>query len=314
MEELCVSTDGETAGRRAGRIWRRLRRWSGLAVAAVLTLVVLDSLVGLGYRTGVTAVVHIVPPRSGRSTETTVVFPGYVMSGDAVARALEPYLPASESLVVVEYAQRGVDMDSIYQDVAAGLGSLAPQRLRIYGASMGGMCAVDFLRRYTRAGAVWGEPVLVLDTAPSSRRDIRRPDLLFKISRYYRGGPLASALFAAGVTVAPASPPESGVDTARVAQSQEADAWAGTPAFTSQAVYLADFVAPEPDAVRAVRSVYLQGVAPENDPLILVPQAIVGWQRSFPTLAVATVAGRDGHWHIPIIERPRETLAAVLSA
>jgi len=295
------------------RSWLRSPRWLGIA-ASVTTVLVIDSLAGLAYRTGTAVRVHVVTARAGASTETTVLFPGYIMPGDIVTESLRPHLPSGESLLVVEYAQRGIDMEEIYQAVMTELQKLSPRRLRIYGASMGGMCAADFLARYTAAGAPLGEPVLVLDTAPSTRADVKRPDILFGVARVYRGGPLTSALWA-GATSLGKTPPETepGADDRLVNRGHSAGAWAGMPALTSQANFIADSVPPAPGSAKAARVVYLQGVRSENDPLIRVAEAIDGWRRSFPSLEVQTVTARDGRWHTPVIERPQETLQALLA-
>jgi hypothetical protein len=156
--------------------------------------------------------------------------------------------------------------------------------------------------------------VLVLDTAPSSRTDVKRPDLLFALARMYRGGPLASAVCAGVTSFLPAPPAEPGTDPQIVHKGHMAGAWAGTPAMASEAVYIADFVRPAADQVRAERVVYLQATHPGKDPLIRVRQAIAGWRQTFAALTVATIPTRRGDWHVPLIERPQETLNAMLAA
>jgi hypothetical protein len=63
------------------------------------------------------------------------------------------------------------------------------------------------------------------------------------------------------------------------------------------------------NAVRGV--VYLQSNSPADDPVVRIPQAVEHWRSVFPGLTVVTVTGRAGNWHLPLVERPRETVAAI---
>ena len=53
--------------------------------------------------------------------------------------------------------------------------------------------------------------------------------------------------------------------------------------------------------------------AAEADPLVKISQSIAKWRQAFPDLVVITVSDRDGRWHLPLVERPRETVIALLA-
>jgi len=160
-----------------------------LILAVFAALVVVDELLGLTYRTGTSATVTIVAPRSGTTNRAIVVFPGYIMPGDTLSRAFAPYVANDDAMVVVSYAERGVNVAQIFSMVIAALRTLKPVELRIYGASMGGMLSKLFLDDYRRVGAPYGKVTLILDTAPASRHSVKRPSLLLRLACYYRGGP-----------------------------------------------------------------------------------------------------------------------------
>jgi hypothetical protein len=88
------------------------------------------------------------------------------------------------------------------------------------------------------------------------------------------------------------------------------------PAATSQACFIAQFrplVADELVGV-AQQVVYLQGYPPEDDPLIRISESIAAWRAAFPNLVVITIQGRAGRWHLPLVERPGETVRALIAA
>ena len=174
---------------------RRLSVWRALAALPVLLIV--DALLGLAYRTNTTADVEIIAPRSGTTHRAIVVFPGYVMPGGTLGKAFAPYVAEDDAMVVVNYAERGVNVSQIYDKVMADLSTLKPVELRIYGASMGGMISKLFLDRYRQAGAPYGKVTLILDSAPATRNNIKRPSFLLDVSCWYRGGPLSSLVWAA---------------------------------------------------------------------------------------------------------------------
>ncbi len=169
---------------------RRVSVW--MALAALPVLLIVDALFGLTYRTNTTADVEILAPRSGTTHRAIVIFPGYVMPGGTLGKAFAPYLAEDDAMVIVNYAERGVNVSQIYDEVMADLSTLKPVELRVYGASMGGMISKLFLDRYRQAGAPYGKVTLILDSAPAARNNIKRPSFLLHVSCWYRGGPLSS--------------------------------------------------------------------------------------------------------------------------
>jgi hypothetical protein len=219
-------------------------------------------------------------------------------------------------MVVADYAQRGVDVDALYRQIMTALDGMKPQSIRVYGASMGGMCAKQFLDRYVQGGSPFGRAVLVLDTAPDSAARIKRPGWVFGLASWYRGGPLTSLGWAALNQFGDQPTPEPGADAGLAAAGRRHSTWVGMPALTSQAGYLGAFPALRDGELvgRAERVVYLHGRDPGEDPLVWVDDSMAHWRRAFPGLVEVVVNGRAGSWHIPLIERPRETLTAVLAA
>ena len=283
---------------------------------AVLGLVLtMDGLLGVFYSTSTEGRVIVTPSQSSVPRQAIVVFPGYVMSGQVLAEAFAPYLRADDAMLTVQYAQRGVDMDRLYQAVMVQLKRLAPSRLRIYGASMGGLCANEFLDRYARDGSPYGEPVLVLDTAPSGTASIKRPGFSFGLASWYRGGPLTSLLWAWGSGLVASPPAEAGANRSLIARGRNAGEWAGMPALTSQAAFMGQ-LPPRPafSSKASARVVYLHGSNPQDDPLIRINRAVEDWRNTFPAMTVNVIRGRAGSWHIPLVERPRETMEALLGA
>jgi hypothetical protein len=63
----------------------------------------------------------------------------------------------------------------------------------------------------------------------------------------------------------------------------------------------------------AERVSFLHGHGPTRDPVIRVGRAIAGWRHAFPELRVVTIHARQGRWHLPLIERPKETVHAILA-
>jgi hypothetical protein len=291
-------------------------RLVGVVLAGGVMLLAADCVAGLWYRTGTVAQLHVSGPRSGVAREGLVVFPGFSMSGAALSRAFSADLPDDEAMVVVEYAERGVDVTRIYRRVMAELDRLRPQSLRVYGGSMGGMCARDFLAHYERDGKPFGAVVLVLDTSPSGSADVKLPHVLFDLASRYPGGPLSSAVWAAVSKLRSHPPHEVHADPETIKQARHAGAWAAVPALTSQAAYIDRFAPLGPDELTSVadRTVYLRGHSPGTDPLIDVDQAVRGWRRAFPALKVVTLTHRAERWHLPLIEWPHETMRAILTA
>jgi hypothetical protein len=291
------------------------RHWVWLAIAAFPILVTADALMGVMCRKSTTAKVEIRASRSGQTRRAIVMFPGYAMPGHPLGEAFAPYVGADDAFVLVSYAERGVNSAQISDEVMATLRTLRPVELRIYGASMGGMLGKLFLDHYRRAGAPYGDVSLILDSAPASARDVKRPSFLFSLSCWYRGGPLSSAVLAMINKAASKPPTGSDAFPEVVRAAHDGGAWVGMSAATSQACFIAKFPplrkAELVDSVREV--VYLQGSSPEDDPVVNISSAIAGWRVAFPALMIVTVPGREGRWHLPLVESPRET-ARVISA
>jgi hypothetical protein len=269
---------------------------------------------GLAYRTNTGADVKIIVPRSGTTHRAIVVFPGYIMPGGTLGKAFAPYVGDDDAMVVVNYAERGVNVSQIYDKVMAALNTLRPVELRVYGASMGGMLSKLFLDRYRQAGAPYGKVTLILDSAPAGRNNVKRPSFLLDASCWYRGGPLSSAVWAA-VSEFGTKPPTEDDAPQDIRAARHAGAWVGMPAATSQACFIAKFGPLKKDELLDVAQqvVYLQGYSPDDDPLVRISDAIAGWRVAFPNLMVITVQGRNGRWHLPLVEYPRETVRAMIA-
>jgi hypothetical protein len=284
-------------------------------VGALVVFVLIDAVLGRWHRTGTDARLYVTPARSGTPTQALVAFPGYTMPGGILSAAFAPHLGADDAMVVVEYAQRGVDPDAIHRAVMAELTGLGAPTLRVYGGSMGGMCAKHFLDRYLRDGAPYGKVVLVVDTSPSGPADVRRPRWLMALGRWYLGGPVGSGIWALASVFEPRPVPEPTADAGLVAAFRRANARAGMPAIASQAAYIARFPALAQDELvpTAERFVYLHGDGYDRDPVIRVGRAIEGWRSAYPALKPVRIDERQGRWHLPLIERPGETVRAILA-
>jgi hypothetical protein len=310
-----VTVQGGTESRPGRRRSIRALRISGLAFSLVVALLGIDALAGVFYRTGNAAGLVTVGARSATTREALVVFPGYGMPGNLLGKAFAPYLPDDEAMIVVRYAERGIDMDDIYRQIMAELRRLDPDRIKLYGASMGGMCARYFLERYRRDGAPFAEVSLVLDSAPSAASRIRRPGWAFAVASWYRGGPLSTATWAAVSDVSEKPTPETDADPGLVAEAHHGGAWIGTPALTTQAHFIATFPPLRDNELVGVvtRTAYLRGSGSGTDPLVMTDASIDDWGRAFPAVTVRIVADRDARWHLPLIERPHETMKAILA-
>ena len=303
-----------STGRRSLLRWLVRGGWALATVGALLVILFgIDILIGIGYRTGRAAVIHVTLPRSGRAAQVIVVFPGYIMPGDTLSKAFAPYVGQDDAMIVAQYPDRGVNIAGLYREISRELQQLKPNGLRIYGASLGGMCAKEFLDLYVRDGSAFGQPILLLDTAPSSSAMVKVPSWMFSVASWYRGGPLSSAVFAM-LSGGPRPQPEPDADRALIASAQHRGAWAGMPAVTSEAQFIANFRELRRGELegKARRVIFIEGRDPNRDPLIRVSGSIAGWRTAFQDLQVVTLSGREGRWHIPIIERPKETMAAIL--
>jgi hypothetical protein len=123
---------------------RRAVRVGVCVAVAVVGLAALDLATGTVYRASPAASLHVTPARTGPTGRALVVFPGFAMPGDLLGEAFARYLPPAEAMIVVRYAERGVDVAAISSAVEAELARLAPREVVVYGASMGAMVAREF--------------------------------------------------------------------------------------------------------------------------------------------------------------------------
>lgn len=291
----------------------RLRRWSTGSSLAVAGLIVLDSLCGLVYRTGTEAHVTVINSRSGAAKRAVVILPGYLMAGRLVGQAFAPYIGPDDALVSVDYAQRGVNVADIYARVMDALGKIQPAEVRFYGASMGGMVSLLLADRYQKDGQPFGKPLLILDSAPAQESDLKRPTLLLGLTCIYRGGPLSTALWAAASTIGAKPPLDKGSDPSLVRAARHSGAWAGMPAATTQGCFIHRFHPPEEVTRLFSAVVYLQTRSAAEDPVVRIPDSIMGWRAMFPELSVVAVESRSGRWHLPLVEQPTDTAAAIVA-
>jgi hypothetical protein len=108
---------------------------------------------------------------------------------------------------------------------------------------------------------------------------------------------------------------EAEADARIISAFRRATARVGLPAISSQASYIARFAGLRPGELVAVaeRVSFLHGHGHARDPVIRVGRAIAGWRHAFPDLRVVSIESRQGRWHLPLIERPRETVTAILA-
>lgn len=280
-------------------------------VAVILALIIaVDTAVGVFYRTGREAVLVWMPPLSGALSTLVVVFPGYLMPAAEVGQAFAPHLDAGTGLLLVQYAERGVDPGAIRAALVPHIRELRPERVIFYGASMGGMVAQDVL---SGLGELPVALELVLDTAPAASEDVRRPGWSFALASVYRGGPVAGGVWRLLASLPGTRPlPEPDADRAAIAAARHRTATAGMPAVSSEADYIGRFVLRAP-ARMPDRVVYLHAADAGRDPLIRVDQALARWRTIYPGLLTREIPGRHGEWHIPLIERPAETVAAIMA-
>ncbi len=289
-----------------------------VVLVAITSLLLADVVSGLVYRTSTAASAVVTQARSGRADELLVVFGGYASDCLSISRAFEPELDDRNAMVVLCYAERGVDDDDVFRTVMQHVEDLQPESIRVLGGSLGGLVAVRFLERYRDSpqAADLGPVVLVLDTAPSSSQTVRRPQWLFAVARWYRGGVISSAVWhlLSGLGERPDAEPDAATDVIR--RGEQANASVGMPALTSQAAYLASFSSSElADVGDVVTSVtYLRAEHAHRDPLIDVHDATDEWSHALPGTKVVDLPERNGAWHVPWTYRPHETLEAVLAA
>jgi hypothetical protein len=157
---------------------------------------------------------------------------------------------------------------------------------------------------------------MVLDSAPATWTNIKQSSVLFDVSCWYRGGPLSSAIWAWFSDLAAKPPIDKDADPNIVRAARRKGAWAGMPALTSQACFIKRFGALRDRELTDIadRVIYLQGEHPNDDSLVRTSDAILGWRVAFPNMMVITIDGRNGRWHLPLVEYPRQTVRAMLSS
>jgi hypothetical protein len=282
-----------------------------------MVLLSLDSMIGTWSAGAARPELFVARPVSVAPLRLFIVFPGYRMPGAMLSEAFGAHLGPGDAMIVVGHSAQGVDLDLIFRAVMAAIEVIdpSPGTLRIYGGSMGGMLAVDFLRRYGKAGAAHGRVSLFLDTAPSSSAAVREPLWLMPAVGWYRGGPAVNAMVRlVPGTVSPAEL-EPGADPELVKQAALAGRRFPLSSVMSQATYLATFSPPAADELGCVeKAYYLHGREPEQDPLIIIDAAVAGWRQVLPGLEEVVIEGRAGRWHLPLVERPQETMAILTAS
>ncbi|WP_203907094.1 hypothetical protein [Rhizocola hellebori] len=287
---------------------RRLLR----ILCTVVALLSLDSAIGSWSAGAARPELFVTRPDSGAALRLLVVFPGYRMPGAMLSEAFGAHLGPSDAMIVVGHSVHGVDVELTFREVLHAIETIDPPvgALRVYGGSMGGMSAVDFLRRYQRAGAGYGRVTLFLDTAPSSPATVARPLWAVPAVSWFRGGPAVNALVhMVPGTVGPADM-EPSADPDLVAAAGRAGRRYPLSALLGQASYIASFQPPSPAELACVdRAYFLHGRDPQLDPIIIIDGALAGWRQVLPQLQEVVIEGRAGQWHLPLIERPQETMA-----
>ncbi len=290
---------------------RRLLR----ILCAVVVLLCLDSMIGSWDTAAARPELFITRPQSVAPLRLLVVFPGYRMPGAMLSKAFGAHLGPRDAMIVVGHSAHGVDVELTFREVLHAIEGIDPPvgALRVYGGSMGGMSAADFLRRYGRAASPYGRVTLFLDTAPSAAATVKQPLWLMPAVSWYRGGPATSALANLTPSVAQLPQLEASADPGLATEAYRAAHRYPIQAFMGQAAYIASFQPPSPEELACVGDAYyLHGVDPQQDPLIRIDQAVAGWREALPGLHEVVIESRAGRWHLPLIERPQETMAAVM--
>jgi pimeloyl-ACP methyl ester carboxylesterase len=290
---------------------RRLPKFVRVLILVLLGVILVDVASSFVYKTGQTPIVKVVSAPSANVNGAIVILPGYVMSGILAAKSLSPYLPRDDAVIGVDYGDRSVDVEGIYAAVEASLRGLSPRHVAFYGASLGGMVAAELAGRYS-ASQGHAPLELILDTAPRTADDVRRPNWLIGASCWYPGGVLSSLSWALASQFASPTP-TAGSSAALETASRNYGRWVGTPALTSQACFIANNPSSSESSIQSASVFYLEAPdAAEHDPLIKTSDAVRSWHREFPSLVTLTVSGRQGSWHVPLVERPQETATAII--
>lgn len=283
-----------------------LVRIAALTVACLTAAVpALDLVSSLVYRTNQSATLRVLPSGRDRPSSAVVIFPGIGMSGALAAESLRGHVPADTVVLGVNYAERGVHLDAISQSVIAELNRLQPSHVYLYGASMGGLVADYVANKYALHRAAY-DVSLILDTAPAGPHDVRWPQALLAATCYYPGGVISSWIWSLVAQRAPRVP-LSGTRLSLVQQGREYGESVGSSALASQACLIRS-AKPMSTGPRRFRAFYAQAAAaPEQDPFVDTKSAIRNWRAAYPGITELSIPGRNGTWHVPLIERPIDT-------
>lgn len=278
-------------------------RRTALASAILLTaLVAVDALSSVAFRNRETATIkEFGQPLHEGPARVVVILPGFGMSGQLAAKSLSLVAGDNTRVLGVDYAQRGVDLEQISHLVLGQLNAGSKQDVYFYGASMGGLVASHIANEYV--SSTHAPATLVLDTAPYTASDIRRPGALLSISCYYPGGIISSKIWSLAARFA-SRVPITGADPSVVDSGRHYGEEVGTPALTSQACFIWK-TKPNKTAGGDLRVLY--STAPDadlHDPLVRTRSAFTGWAGLYPDIERVAIAGRQGSWHIPLVERP----------
>jgi len=178
------------------------------------------------------------------------------------------------------------------------------------------MCAAAFLREYAVVDPSAPPTILILDTAPSSAADVRVPAILSWLTSRYRGGPFGTFMWRQLARRYSYPPAEPGADPDLIESAHRAFATVDSSTIFSQVKFVRQYAATSAHTWRrpADRTVFLRGVPAGGDPFIATDSAVTAWRELVPDLREAQLQERLDTWHVPIIERPRETMATIMSA
>ena len=118
-----------------------------------------------------------------------ILFPGYKTSWEEglwIFGSLQPVLSRRAQSAVMGYSNRGLDIDNVVATMYRYVENFRLRRLYFYGHSFGGMVAVEVAARLRTRGI----PVelILLDSSPSSRFDVRDKRMFEGVVRLYEAG------------------------------------------------------------------------------------------------------------------------------
>jgi pimeloyl-ACP methyl ester carboxylesterase len=286
----------------------------------IIIVVIVDNLLGFVWYVSKKSDVSCILARSRATRRAIIVFPGYTMLGNMVGRAFTPYVNDDDTIITVDYGEQLIDPQEISEGILIKLRWLQPTELIVYGGSMGGMAAKLFLDQYRWEGMPYGKVKLVLDTVPASRKDIKRPFVLFALSYVLRGGPISSAVWAVLAMMGKKPPREADADAELLEKFYKQQTYVGMTAVATQTRFIAEFPALKDRELTDVAQevIYLHGEQPQHlrfeaDPLVWLGSSVASWRKAFPSMETRVITGRDSHLHLPLIEFPKATVKAILA-